>query len=173
MGLQRVGHDWVTSLSLSYLSLLSFGTLYSDGYIFPFLLCILILFLQLFVRFPQTAVLPFCISFSWGWSCLLPPVKWNEVKSLSCVRLFATPWTVAHHAPLSIGFSRQEYWSGLPLTSPGDLPNPGIKWSPAFQADAFTIWATSCTMSQTSVHSSSGTLSIRSNPLNLLLTSTV
>ena len=40
---------------------------------------------------------------------------------------FATPWTVAHQAPLSMGFSRQEYWSGLPFPSPGDLPNPGIE----------------------------------------------
>ena len=46
-----------------------------------------------------------------------------EVKSFSCVRLFAT---VAYQAPLSMGFSRQEYWSGLPFPSPGDLPDPGI-----------------------------------------------
>ena len=44
-------------------------------------------------------------------------------KSLICVRLFATPWTVAHQAPLSMEFSRQEYWSRLPFPSPGDLPN--------------------------------------------------
>ena len=49
----------------------------------------------------------------------------------------ATPWTVAHHAPLSVGFSRQEYWSGLPFPSPENLPLPGIKpGSPALQADA-------------------------------------
>ena len=42
-------------------------------------------------------------------------------------RLFGTPWAVAHHAPLSMGFSRQEYWSGVPCSSPGDLPDPGIK----------------------------------------------
>ena len=48
----------------------------------------------------------------------------------------ATPWTAAHQAPLSTGFSRQEYWSGLPFPSPGDLPDPGIKpESPALQAD--------------------------------------
>ena len=59
------------------------------------------------------------------------------MKSLSHVRLFATPWTVAYQAPLSMGFSRQEYWSGLPFPSPGDLPNPGIKpGSPALQTDA-------------------------------------
>ena len=44
----------------------------------------------------------------------------------SCLTL-ATPWTIAHQAPLSMRFSRQEYWSGLPFASPGDLPNPGIK----------------------------------------------
>ena len=49
------------------------------------------------------------------------------VWSLSHVRLFATPWTVAHQAPLSTGFPRQEYWSGLPFLFPGDLPNPGIE----------------------------------------------
>ena len=62
-----------------------------------------------------------------------------KVKSLSRVRLFATLWTVAPQAPLSMGFSRQEYWSGLPFPSPGDLPDPGIEpRSPALQADALT-----------------------------------
>ena len=60
-----------------------------------------------------------------------------KVKSLSCVQLFATPWTVAHQAPPSMEFSRQEYWSGLPFPSPGDLPDQGIKpGSPALRADA-------------------------------------
>ena len=59
-----------------------------------------------------------------------------KVKSLSCVRLFATPWTVAYQASPSMGFSRQEYWSGVPLPSPGGLPDPGIKpRSPVLQAD--------------------------------------
>ena len=50
-----------------------------------------------------------------------------------------TSWTVSHHTPLSIGFSRQEYWSGLPFPSPGDLLDPGIEpGSPALQADALT-----------------------------------
>ena len=57
--------------------------------------------------------------------------KWSrpnkvKVKLLSRVRLFATLWTVAHQAPLSMGFFRQGYWSGLPFPSPGDLPDPGI-----------------------------------------------
>ena len=51
-----------------------------------------------------------------------------------------TPWTAAHQAPLSMGFSRQGYWSGLPFFSPGDLPNPGIEpGSPTLQADFFTV----------------------------------
>ena len=59
------------------------------------------------------------------------------MKSLSRVQLFATPWTVAYQAPPSMGFSRQECWSGLPFPSPGDLPDPGIGLgSPALQADA-------------------------------------
>ena len=62
-----------------------------------------------------------------------------KVKSLSRVRLFATPWTVAYQAPQSMGFSRQEYWSGLPFPSPGDLLDPGIEpRSPPLQADALT-----------------------------------
>ena len=59
------------------------------------------------------------------------------MKSRSCVRLLAIPWTIAYQAPLSMGFSRQKYWSGLPFPSPGDLPDPGIEpRSAALQADA-------------------------------------
>ena len=53
-----------------------------------------------------------------------------KVKSLSQVQLFGTPWTIAYQAPPSLGFSRQEYWSGLPFPSPRDLPNPGIQPGP-------------------------------------------
>ena len=71
-------------------------------------------------------------------SCLwISYVKWSEVAQ-SCPTL-CDPWAVAHQAPPSMGFSRQEYWSGLPLPSPGDLPDPGIEpRSPALQADALT-----------------------------------
>ena len=66
-------------------------------------------------------------------------MKWSEVKLLSRAWFFATPWTVTYQSPLSMGFSRQEYWSGLPFPSPGDLADPGIEpGSPAFQADALT-----------------------------------
>ena len=72
---------------------------------------------------------------------LLDNINWIrpslKVQSFSCDRLFATPWTVAYKPPPSMGFSRQEYWSGLPFPSPGDLPDPGIKLeSTAFHADA-------------------------------------
>ena len=67
-------------------------------------------------------------------------------KSLSHVQLFATPWTVALQAPLSMGFSRQEYWSGLPLLPPGVLPNPGTEpasfMSPVLAGGFFTTIAT-------------------------------
>ena len=59
------------------------------------------------------------------------------VSGSSLPGLFATPWTLAHQAPLSMGFSRQGYWSGLPFPSPEHLPDPGIEpWSPALQADS-------------------------------------
>ena len=62
----------------------------------------------------------------------------SKSSKLSHVQLFVTPWTVARQAPLSMGFSRQEYWNGLPFPSPGDLPDLGIKpGSPALQEDSF------------------------------------
>ena len=73
------------------------------------------------------------------------------LSHFSCVQLFATLWTVARQAPLSMGFSRQEYWSGFPCRPPGDLPNPGIEplslTSPALAGKFFTIrvtWAGWC-----------------------------
>ena len=63
-----------------------------------------------------------------------------------------TPWTVANKVLLFMGFSRQEYWSGLPFPSPGDLPDPGIKaGSPTLQQDFFIIWATSSVLFSRSV----------------------
>ena len=61
------------------------------------------------------------------------------VQSLSYVRVFVTPWTVVRQTPLSMGFSRQEYWSELPFPSPGDLPDPGFEpGSPVLQADSLS-----------------------------------
>ena len=70
---------------------------------------------------------------------LISEVKWREAKWLSRVWFFATLWIVAYQASLFMGFSRQEYWSGLPFPSPGDLPDPGTEpRSPALEADALT-----------------------------------
>ena len=75
---------------------------------------------------PQGSYLPVLFCFS-------------KAKLLSCVWFFATPWTVAYQAPLSMEFSRQEYWSGLPFPSPGDLPDAGIEpGSHTLQADALS-----------------------------------
>ena len=77
----------------------------------------------------------FSLHFDWK-----PLKAWLHIlsdKLLSRVKLFVIPWTVAHQAPPSMEFSRQEYWSGLPFPSPGDLPDPGIELrSPALRADA-------------------------------------
>ena len=67
------------------------------------------------------------------------------LSCLSHMRLLETPWTAARQAPLSMGFSRQEYWSRLPFPSSGDLPNPGIEpMSPALQVDSLLMshWGT-------------------------------
>ena len=69
--------------------------------------------------------------------------KCQKVCCLSVIsQLFATPWTVACKAPLSMGFSRQKYWSGLPFPSPGDLPDPGTDWSPVSSALADRFFTT-------------------------------
>ena len=65
------------------------------------------------------------------------PEEREKSESVSCVQLFGTLWTVAHQPPLSMGSSRQGYWSGLPFPPPGHLPDPGIEpGSPALQADS-------------------------------------
>ena len=71
------------------------------------------------------------------------------LSHFSCVRFFSTPWTIAHQAPLSMGFSRQEYYIGFPCPPPGDLANPGIEpaspVTPALQADSLLLsyWGSS------------------------------
>ena len=78
--------------------------------------------------------------------CSMHVLYYAVLSRFSRVRLFATLWTVAHQAPLSMGFSRQEYWSGLPCPPPGDLPNPGIEpsslMSPALAGRFFTTSTT-------------------------------
>ena len=89
-----------------------------------------------------------CFSLIWGTELLIVAIYVEEeksrgldyrTKSHSVVSDSCNPWTLAHQASPSMGFSRQEYWSGLPFPSPRDLPDPGIKpRSPALQADALT-----------------------------------
>ena len=109
--------------------------------------------------FPEEAAVVGLVSFlSWAYGCLMvevmislsyrnrPLCRWLSCllcESLSRFRLFVTPWTAARQAPLSMGFFRQEYWSGLPCPPPGDLPDPGIEpGSLTLQVDSLTIWAT-------------------------------
>ena len=80
---------------------------------------------------------------SWLWTRKQALVHVCMLSRFSRVQLFATPWTVAHQAPLSMRFSRKEYWSGWPLPPPGSLPNPEIEpmspASPALQADSLLL----------------------------------
>ena len=98
------------------------------------------IFFNISVQFSRSVV--FDSATPWTAACqasLSITSSWSLVKSLSRVRLFVTPWTAAHQAPQSMGFSKQEYWSGLPFPSPGDLPNPGIEpGSPALEANTLT-----------------------------------
>ena len=84
--------------------------------------------------------------------------------SLSHVQLGATPWTAALQAPLSMGFSRKEYWSGLPCLPLGDLPNPGIEpsslMSPELAGEFFTTCTTTCPLSGVTTRTSVKTISL-------------
>ena len=75
-----------------------------------------------------------------------PTPQFKRKNPFSYVQFFATPWALAHQAPLSMGFSRQEYWRGEPFPPPGDLPDPGFKptplMSPALANRFFTTGAT-------------------------------
>ena len=80
------------------------------------------------------------VGYNWVTKLTYRPMK---VKSLSRVRLFTTPWTVAHQAPPSMGFSRQEYWSGLPFPSPGESSRPRDQTQVSRIAGRrFNLWAT-------------------------------
>ena len=93
----------------------------------------------IFPNIPNILLAPFYVSHFYSLLCM-------HVWLLSHAWLFKTPWTVAWQVPLSTGFSRQEYWSGLPCPPPGDLPNPGIELasliSPALAGSFLTHWTT-------------------------------
>jgi len=128
-GLQRTGHDWETNTHIYTHVCIPWGPLTAE---------------QEHQKKKTIWSLSPETSRADPWNSTKHSFKYKIIlslsqKSLSHVRLFATPWTVAHQAPPSMEFSRQEYWSGLPFPSPGDLPDPGIKpRSPALQADALT-----------------------------------
>ena len=82
-----------------------------------------------------------CLLISKGWMYFFRPYFYHRhhTQLFSCVQIFATLRTIAHQGPLSIGFFRQEHWSGYPFPFPGDLPNPGIQPGiPALQADSIS-----------------------------------
>ena len=94
-----------------------------------------------------------------------------KVKSLSRVQLFATPWTIVYQASPSMGFSRQEYWSGLPFPSPGDLPDPRVEpGSPALEADALTSWATRGWIKCSNQKTQTGWMNTKARPIYMLST---
>ena len=129
MGSQRVGHDWATELNCTLRS----NTSQIDWYqsLLPIRWNSKNCLLKKVKNLPNFLIIPMH-------PCVL--------SRFSHVRLFVTPWTVAHQAPLSMGFSRQEYWSGLPCPPPGDLPDSGIEpeslMSPALAGRFFTTSAT-------------------------------
>ena len=124
MGLQRVRHQWVTSLSYHFIIHRKVKR----------------------VDLKSSHQKEKCVSFYWHNGC---SVRWWMLCMLSCfnsVQLLVIRWTVARQAPLPTGFSGQEYWSGLPCPSSGDLPHPGIEpmslMSPALAGGLFTTSST-------------------------------
>ena len=101
-----------------------------------------------FIFYWNTVALHWCVSFCYTakWVSHMYTYVCMHAESLSCVWLCATAWTVAHQAPLSMGFFREEYWSGLPCPSLGDLPDPGVEpvslKSPALTRGFFTTSTT-------------------------------
>ena len=142
MGSQRVGAAKhididIQVVSISWLLLIMLLWTWECIYIFEMLISFpLDTYWEVGLQDPKT--IPFFIF--WGsfilFSIMEAPV-YIPSNSCSVMSDSATPWTVAYQASLSMGFFRQEYWSGLPFPSPGDLPDPGIKpKSPALKADA-------------------------------------
>ena len=126
---------WTVSELIHIVSLVQLTHLLPAAYTITFLIVSLI-FKQVLSPFSSWKCAGSTLSF---WFCSEVQKRKTEVKVLvpqQCLTLL-TPWTVPYQAPLSVEFSRQEYWSGLPFPSPGDLPDPGIEpGSPALQADS-------------------------------------
>ena len=103
----------------------------------PFLIYISVIYFQQNVCISSNIIVCFGLLFMLGYCYISKQCLLLLCQLLGRVWLFGTPWTIAHQPPLSMGFSRQQYWSGLPFLSPGDLPDPGIKpGCLALQADS-------------------------------------
>ena len=133
VGSHRVGHNWSDLAAAAVTVKFSLNRTFKLLFILKYLkaMCIITsntVLMPVLHLFPSS---PFDLRVK----CLLPcsddriPTQcmYRHIQSLSPVWFFATPWTMACQTPLSMEFSRQEYWSGLPFPSPGDLPHPGIK----------------------------------------------
>ena len=142
---------------LSYLSLLFFRTLHSDGYILPFLLCLLLLFFsQLFVKCPQTTILPFCISFSRGWFWSPSPVQCNEPPSIVLQALCLSDlisWiylslTLYNHNGFNLGHTWMVWWFSLlssiclnlVIRGPWSEPNSPSSFAFAVCIELLNLW---------------------------------
>ena len=138
MGSQRVGHDWATELTeLTEHPIINFW--FNSIIVREYILCDFscLEFVNILFYVLNTAYLKVCSICTWKEHVVYHCWIEEEVSSLSRVWLFAAPWTVAHQAHPSLGFSRQEYWNGSPFPSPEELPYPGIEpRSPALQAGA-------------------------------------
>ena len=132
MGSQGVGHDWATELNWREPPLnLRFRVIQNGE---GFFLLLWMQLQQLSQGCSEASSLWVCFYICF---CLFNYFRWLTCELLSHVQLFATPQTITHQAPLLMGFSRQEYWSGLPFPSPEDLLDSGIEpWSPALQTDS-------------------------------------
>ena len=146
---------------LSYLSLLFFGTLHSNGYIFPFLLCLSLLFFsQLFVRPPQITIFSFCISFSWGWSWSLPPVQCHQPLSI-VLQALCHIWSLELLITMAyLFFCYQSLESHIytlifrKIIPPCNFFDPNIFWfSCTFYTSFFNFFLSSILWATDSIHS--------------------
>ena len=133
---------WVLTCLVHVLKLyLKLGAFQSELQIQTWLSATLAIRVSEMIQFPRNGRSPSLNLLTWPFfqteNLSMNEMKWSEVKLLRLVWLFVTPWTVAYWAPPSMGFSRQEYWSGLPFSSRRDLSNPGIEpGPPALHADS-------------------------------------
>ena len=132
MGSHRVGHDWsdlAAAVATSWESVVCLANTDALKDTMRAHMCLFCTILHLHSD-PQELTISRDTSQSWcvdNWGQIYPQSQFISVCSLSCVWFFETPRAIAQQTPLSMEFSKQEHWSGLPFPSPRDLPNPGIE----------------------------------------------